>query len=125
MPEEILSGERLPPQAVEVERQVLAAILLDKTALDRVVSLLKPESFYREAHRQIYQAMLDLYEKGEPVVLVTASEALIKAGQLETIGGRAYLASLLEGVATAAHVEHHAKIVLERYVLRKLAQTAT
>lgn len=123
--EQTLSSERIPPQAIEVERAVLGAILLEKTALDRIANIIRADAFYRDAHSKIFRVMLSLYEQGEPIDILTVAEGLTKAGHLEEIGGRAYLASLLECVATSAHIEHHAKLVLEKATLRALITSAT
>ena len=86
--------DRLPPQSIEAEQSVLGALLIDRDAVIEVAEFLKPEDFYRQAHAKVYAAMLDLYERREPVDIVTVSEALERDGDLEPIGGRAYLGTL-------------------------------
>jgi replicative DNA helicase len=116
---------RVPPQSLEAEQSVLGGILLENTALDRVVGLLGPEDFYREAHRRIFRAMLELAERNEPVDLVTLAEALRVRGELAEVGGGAYLAELAERVPTAANVVTYARIVRDRSILRGLIAAAT
>jgi replicative DNA helicase len=116
---------RVPPQSPEAEESVLGGIMLDNTALDRVIELLQPDDFYRGAHRRIFRAMMELSERSEPVDLITLSETLKARGELTEIGGGAYLAELTERVPTAANVAHHAKIVRERSILRGLIEAST
>jgi len=104
---------------------VLGGILLDNAALDRVSEILRPDDFYREAHRKIFRAMLALGERGEPTDLVTLGETLRQRGELAEVGGAAALAELAERVPTAANVAHYARIVREKAILRNLIATAT
>jgi replicative DNA helicase len=116
---------RLPPQSLEAEESVLGGILLDNSAVDRVLEFVRPDDFYREAHRRIFRAMLALSERNEPADLVTLSETLRQRGELQDVGGAAYLAELAERVPTAANVAHYARIVREKAILRSLISTAT
>ena len=116
---------RIPPQSLEAEESVLGGVLLDNTALDRVLELVRPDDFYREAHRRIFRAMLALAERNEPADLVTLAETLRQRGELQDVGGAAYLAELAERVPTAANVSHYARIVREKAILRSLITTAT
>jgi replicative DNA helicase len=116
---------RVPPQSLEAEESVLGGILLDNTALDRVIELVQPDDFYRGAHRRLFRTMLDLSERNEPIDLITLSEALKARGELSEIGGTAYLAELTERVPTAANIAHYARIVRERSILRGLIEAAT
>lgn len=113
-----MSAEKLPPQNIEAEQSVLGSLLLDRDAIIKVASCLQPDDFYREAHSQIYAAMLRLYERREPADLVTLCDELDRRGQLESVGGPAYLTSLVNAVPTSAHVEHYGRIV-ERAALRR------
>jgi replicative DNA helicase len=123
---QMATGERIPPQAVEVEQAVLGAMLLDKEAIGKVFEIIGDESyFYKEAHQKIYSAIVSLYDKNEPVDLVTLPTELAKQGQLDSIGGRDYLFELTESVVTSANIEYHAKIVLEKGILRKLIEIST
>lgn len=119
------SLKRLPPQNIEAERAILAAIMLDNQAINRAVEVLRPEDFYRESHRKIYSAMLDLNDLSEAIDLITLSDRLRIKDELEAIGGDLYLVELLESVATAANVRLHAKIVHEKGLLRELISIAT
>jgi len=116
---------RVPPQSLEAEESVLGGVMLDNTALDRVVELVQAEDFYRGTHRKLFRAMLDLSERSEPVDLITLSEALKARGELMEIGGASYLAELAERVPTAANIVHYARIVRERSILRGLIEAAT
>jgi replicative DNA helicase len=118
-------ARRLPPQSLEAEESVLGGILIDNTALDRVVEMVQPDDFYRGAHRKIFRAMLELSERNEPADLITLSEALRQRGDLADVGGAAYLTELAERVPTAANVGHYARIVRDRAVLRGLIGAAT
>ncbi len=116
---------KLPPQSVEMEQSVLGAILLENEALVKVLELLDARDFYQEAHRWVFQAMIELFEENVPIDLLTVTERLRKRDRLEAVGGAAYLAELVELVPTAANVWHHARVVREKAVLRGLIQTAT
>jgi len=116
--------ERIPPQALDAERAVLGAIFLDAAqALEQIEGLLQPEHFYADAHARIYRAVLALHEKGAAIDALTVKEHLAQSGELEKIGGESYLASLLAVVPTAANVQHYARIVRDRAVLRGLLHT--
>ncbi len=117
--------ERIPPQNLEAEQGVLGSMLLDRDAIARVVEGIRPEDFYRDAHRVIFSAMLDLFERGEPVDLITVTNRLTDTGKLEDIGGATYLASLPNAVPTAANVDYYAAIVLEKSMLRALISAGT
>ena len=118
-------GDKVPPQNIEAEQSVLGSILIEQDAIAKVVEILSPESFYRDAHKKIFRAAMTLYEKGEAVDLVTSAEELRRQGSIDASGGAAYLASLANSVPTAANVEYYAKIVEEKAVLRNLIQSAT
>ena len=114
------SERRLPPQDLDAEVAVLAAMLLDNHAANTVVQLLAPDDFYRPAHSMICAAVYRLFEKGAAIDIVTLSEEMTKSGTLEKAGGELYLAELLDASATAANVEYHAKIVREKSLLRRM-----
>lgn len=116
---------KLPPQSLEAEESVIGGVLLDNTAMDRALEVLVPDDFYRESHRKIVSAMIDLNQRGEPIDLVTLSEALRTRGELQDIGGGMYLAELAEKVPTAANVAYYARIVREKAIMRALIQTTT
>ena len=111
---------RLLPQSVEAEEAVLGAILENPAALGRVVEFLKPESFYKPAHKIIYEAMLNMFRKNEPIDIVTISEYLRNREELEAAGGRAYINDLAINVVTTTNIEYYAKIVQEKEIKRAL-----
>src|SRR5688572_1168086 len=115
-----MSEERLPPQNIEAEQSVLGSILIDRDAIVRVAGFLQPEDFYREAHRTIYQAAVDLFERREPADLVLLCDELERRGRLEQIGGAAYLTSLINLVPTAVNVEYYGHVVERCAILRRL-----
>jgi replicative DNA helicase len=117
--------ERVPPQNLEAERSVLGGILLENQAMPNVMEILREEDFYRDAHRKIYQAMVDLSERNHPVDLITLTEEVNRKGSLQETGGAVYLASLADEVPTAANILYYAKIVKEKSVLRRLIEAAT
>ena len=116
--------ERVPPQNLDAERSALGAMFLDKEAIYRAMEILRPDDFYKDAHRHIYQTVLDLADKGEPVDLVTVTEALRQSKRLDEVGGVAYLTELANAVPTAAHIDHYARIVEEKSLLRRLIHAA-
>ncbi len=116
--------DRLPPQSLEAEQSVLGAVLIDRDAMIEIAEFLKPEDFYRQAHGRIYAVMLDLSERREPIDVVTVSEALERSGDLETIGGRAYLSTLTNQTPTAVHAAQYARIVERKSLLRNLIGAA-
>ena len=113
-----MSIDRLPPQSIEAEQSVLGALMIDKDAIVEVAEVLKPEDFYRNHHGTIYAAALELYERREPVDIITVSEVLEREGKLDDIGGSAYLTSLMNLTPTAVNVVHYARIVERKGVLR-------
>jgi replicative DNA helicase len=116
--------DRVPPNSIDAEKSTLGSMLLDRDAIAKVIEILKPKDFYREAHTIIFNAINRLFDKGEPVDLVTVSEELKETGHLEAVGGASYITSLVNSVPTAANVEHYAKIVEEKAILRRLIKTA-
>jgi replicative DNA helicase len=111
-----------PPANLEAEQSVLGAILLRSQALDQVADLLTPADFYRSGHGQIFQAMLDLWSRGEPVDLVTVTALLKERARLEEVGGPVFLAALSEHVGTAANAVYYARLVHEKAVMRRLLE---
>src|SRR4051794_3290990 len=116
--------DRLPPQSLEAEQSVLGAILIDRDAVIEVAEFLRPADFYRQANGRIYAAVLDLFERREPIDIVTVAEALERKDGLEATGGRASLSSLSNETPTAAHVAQYARIVERKAVLRNLIGAA-
>lgn len=116
---------KVPPQNLEVEASVLGGILLENDAINRVLEILTLEDFYRESHRKVFRAMIELSNRNEPVDIITLSELLKGRGELEAVGGAAYLASLNDFVPTAANIAYYARIVREKAILRQLIGAAT
>ncbi len=116
--------EKLPPQSLEAEQSVLGAMMLDREALLNALEILKVEDFYREAHRLVYRAILDLNERSEAVDLLTVTEELRRQGQLEIVGGAAYLTSLTGDVPSVANAAYYARLVAQKATLRALVQAA-
>jgi replicative DNA helicase len=125
MNEANLSSHKLPPQNLEAEQSILGGILIENEAINRVTEILDADDFYRDAHRKIFDALINLSERDEPADLITLTNELRKIDQLDVIGGASYLTSLIDSVPTAANIEYYAKIVKEKAILRKLIQTST
>src|SRR5215469_4401807 len=102
---------KLPPQAVDIEEAVLGAVMLEKDAIYDVIEILKPDCFYKEAHARIYQAIVDLSVREEPIDLLTVTQELRRKGTLEEIGGPFYLTQLTTRVLSSVHAEYHARII--------------
>ena len=117
--------DRLPPQNIDAEQAVLGAMLIKKEAIAEVSQLLRPEDFYRDAHKIIYEAMLTLFNRNEPADIVTVTNYLNNESQLDKVGGIAFVTALANVVPTAANVIYHANIVREKADLRHLINTAT
>src|SRR3989338_10948580 len=120
-----MADERIPPQNLAAEQSVIGSMLLDKNAVFKGIEILRPDSFYRDAHRFIYESIVDLFDRGEPVDLVTVTENLRKSGKLDGVGVAVYIADLLNSVPTAANVEYYAKIVEEKAILRRMIEAGT
>ncbi len=120
-----LLTSKIPPHSLEAERAVLGAILLEKDSLPKAVEILKPTDFYKEGHRKIFDSMIVLFERSEPVDLLTLREELRRRGDLEEVGGEVALATMVEEAATAAHLLTYAGIVREKALLRDLIRIAT
>ncbi len=116
--------ERLTPQNLEAEQSFLGSLLLDKDAMIKVADVLSPDDFYLDKHRRVYESMLDLYRKNEPIDLLSLGNRLQDKGDLEAIGGRAELIALSNMVPTASHVVHYAEIIQKKSTLRRLLQAA-
>ncbi len=120
-----ITQQNIPPQNTDAEQCLLGAVLLENEALSSAVELLRQDDFYYESHRIIYGCMIDLFNRNEPVDLITLSEVLKKKGKVDQVGGAAYLADLTEKIPTAANIEYYAKIIKEKSILRSLIKTAT
>lgn len=117
--------DRVPPQAIEAERAVLGAVLVDGEAINKVLDVVDAQAFYRDAHRKVFAAMVALYERSEAIDVITVVDEMTRAGTLEGAGGRLYLTSLMDEVATSANVTYHAGLVLEKSMLRRMIQAGT
>lgn len=113
-----------PPAAVDVEKKVLGAMLLEVEAVPKAIEILKPEYFYDKKHGYIFNSILSLYDANEPVDTVTLYEELKKDGKLDEVGGAAYLSKLAEDISSAANIDYHARVILEKWILRKLISTS-
>ncbi len=116
---------KLPPQAVDLEEAVIGALMLDKEALTDVIDILKKESFYKEDHQLIYEAILDLFQRSEPIDILTVTQELKKKGTLEQVGGPFYIAQLTNRVASSANVEFHARIISQKHIQRELIKISS
>jgi replicative DNA helicase len=116
---------RTPPQDLAAEQSVLGGMLLSKDAIADVVEVLRGPDFYRPAHELVYEAILDLYGRGEPADAVTVAAELVKRGEMGRVGGAPYLHNLLQSVPTAANAGYYARIVRETAILRRLIEAGT
>jgi len=116
--------EKLPPQNIEAEQSLLGSLMLDKNAIIKVADFLMPQDFYRGNHQEIYRACQELFEKGEPIDLLSLSNRLKERGKLEEVGGSGYLTELVNYVPTASHVLNYAKIVQRKKILRDLIEAS-
>src|SRR3990167_6929905 len=122
----MVSPTKLPPQNIEAEKSLLGALLIDKDSIVRISEILHPSNFYRtEQHGPIFEAVQSLFEKREPIDLVTVTEELKRKGFYDKVGGSAYLTTLVNVVPTSAHIEHYAKIIKGHAVRRSLITQAT
>ncbi|OUS02591.1 replicative DNA helicase [Flavobacteriales bacterium 33_180_T64] len=115
-----LEKGKIPPQAIDLEEVVLGAMMIDKKGVDEVIDILSADAFYKEAHKNIFAAIFKLFENSEPVDLLTVSSQLKKDAKLDLIGGDFYLISLTQRVSSSAHIEFHARIILQKYIQRSL-----
>ncbi|MBN2742287.1 MAG: replicative DNA helicase [Marinilabiliaceae bacterium] len=124
-PEVDLAVGKMPPQALELEEAVLGALLLEKDAFVAVSEIIKPDSFYKEAHQHIYQAILSLFSKEQPVDMLTVTEELRRMGKLDEVGGPFYITQLTSRVASAAHIEYHARIIYQKFLQREMIRLSS
>ena len=116
---------KLPPQAIELEEAVLGSLLIDRNALSKVIDILTPETFYVDSHQAVFSVVKDLFAESQPIDILTVAQALRKAGQLERIGGEAKLINLSTRVSSSAHIEYHARIVVQKHIQRELIRIAS
>jgi replicative DNA helicase len=118
--QQIIEQGKVQPQAVELEEAVLGAMMLEKDAVTAVIDILEPQVFYKESHQRIYSAIKKLFAESEPVDILTVTNALRNSGELEIVGGPYYITQLTSRIASAANVEYHARIVLQKHIQREL-----
>jgi replicative DNA helicase len=116
--------QKVPPHNLDAEQSILSAILIDNNTLPEVLEVLSQKDFYRDAHAKIFKAMEELFERNEPVDLITLANLLKERGALEAIGGASYLAALVDTVPMATNASHYAKIIQEKATLRRLIERA-
>lgn len=115
-----LQQGKIPPQALDLEEAVLGGMLIDKKGVDEVIDILQADAFYKTAHQYIFEAIYQLFHDSQPIDLLTVSSALRKEGKLEAVGGEFYLVQLSQRVASSAHIEFHARIILQKFIQRSL-----
>ena len=116
---------KMPPQALDLEEAVLGAIMLEKDAIIAVMDIISPDCFYKDAHKKIFKAVLDLSQDLQPIDILTVTEELRKREELDEAGGPFYLTQLTSKVATAAHIEYHARIIAQKYIQRELIRVSS
>jgi replicative DNA helicase len=116
---------KIPPQAIDLEEAVVGALMLEKDAILIVIDILKPESFYKDTHQKIYKAILDLASRQEPIDMLTVTEMLRRNECLEEVGGPYYISQLTSKVASAAHIEFHARIIAQKFIQRELIRVSS
>jgi replicative DNA helicase len=116
---------KIPPQAIDLEEAVLGALMLEKDALSTVIDILKPDVFYHEAHKKIFEAIQGLFQKSKPVDILTVTSELRTLGLLEMVGGAYYITNLTNRVASAANIEYHARIISQKYIQRELIRISS
>ncbi|MCK5857595.1 MAG: replicative DNA helicase [Bacteroidales bacterium] len=116
---------KIPPQAVDLEEAVLGAMMLEQQAVNKVIDILKPDMFYKEAHQYIFKAIFKLFEESEPVDILTVNQRLKKEGELEIVGGAYYIMQLTNRIASGANAEFHARIIQQKYIQRELIRISS
>ena len=120
-----LERGKIPPQAIDLEEAVLGAMMIDKKGVDEIIDILHSDVFYKEAHKHIFEAIVQLFETSEPIDLLTVSAQLRKNQKLDVIGGDFYLIQLTKKIASSAHIEFHARIILQKYIQRSLIKISS
>lgn len=120
-----LEKGKLPPQVIEMEEAVLGAMMIDKKGVDDVIDILQPDAFYKESHKHIFEAILQLFTETQPIDLLTVSSQLKKNGKLEIAGGDFYLIQLTQKIASSAHIEFHSRIILQKFIQRSLIRISS
>ncbi|MDO5104849.1 replicative DNA helicase [Capnocytophaga sp.] len=120
-----LERGKIPPQDVNIEQVVLGAMMIDKKGVDDVIDVLSPEVFYKKQHQLIYQAIAELFQQSQPIDLLTVMEQLRRNGTLDAVGGEFYLIQLTQRVSSSAHIEFHARIIMQKFIQRRLIQISS
>ncbi|MFH2096611.1 MAG: replicative DNA helicase [Bacteroidota bacterium] len=120
-----IQAGKLPPQAVELEEAVLGAVMLEKNAIHVVTEFLKPECFYKDAHRTIFEVIMKLFKEMKAIDMLTVSDELRNQRKLEEVGGYLYITMLTSKIASAAHLEFHARIIVQKYIQRELIRVSS
>jgi replicative DNA helicase len=120
-----LEKGKLPPQVVDLEEAVLGAMMIDKKGVDEVIDILQPDAFYKEGHKYIFEAIVQLFTDTQPIDLLTVSAQLRKNAKLELAGGDFYLIQLTQKIASSAHIEFHSRIILQKYIQRSLIRISS
>lgn len=120
-----LEKGKLPPQALDLEEAVLGAMMIDKKGVDDVIDILQPDAFYKDAHKYIFEAIIQLFTETQPIDLLTVSSQLKKNGKLELAGGDFYLIQLTQKIASSAHIEFHSRIILQKFIQRSLIRISS
>jgi replicative DNA helicase len=116
---------KMPPQAVDLEEAVLGAVMIEKDAMDRIAEILTPQAFYLEAHQTIYGVFQVLFERAQPIDIITVTQELRRGGQLEQVGGAFYVTKLTNRVGSAAHIEYHSRLIAQKHIQRELIRVST
>jgi len=116
---------KIPPQATDLEEAVLGALMLEREAVNEVIDILKPESFYKESHQKIFEAIHDLFQRSEPIDILTVTAELRKKSELEIVGGAYYISFLTNRVASSANIQFHARIISQKHILRELIRISS
>ena len=120
-PADIATIGKLPPQALELEEAVLGALMLEKAPLNDVIDIIhRPEIFYKDSHKKIYESIQELFSASESIDILTVTQKLRSKGELDQVGGAYYISQLTNRVASAAHAEAHARILVQKFILREL-----
>ena len=122
--EKLKASANQPPSATEVEMAVLGAMLIDEDAVPKAIEILKPESFFDKRNKIVFESMASLYEANEPIDTVSVYEELKKSGRTDEAGGAAYISKLSQDISSAANIDYHARVVMEKWILRQLISSS-
>ena len=120
-----LEKGKLPPQALDLEGAVLGAMMIDKKGVDDVIDILQADAFYKDSHKYIFEAIVQLFNDTQPIDLLTVSAQLRKTAKLDLAGGDFYLIQLTQKIASSAHIEFHSRIILQKFIQRSLIRIST